>query len=118
MIWIIDLITSLHVLYTLKKSFKYKNPPVSKNVIMFENQINWNEPITLVEGVFDAMAVKRNSIPILGKFIPTKLNEAIFKNRVKNINILLDEDAQQQALHYTMQFSNQGISTKNIKPHR
>ena len=64
---------------------------------MFENQINWNEPITLVEGVFDAMAVKRNSIPILGKFIPTKLNEAIFKNRVKNINILLDEDAQQQA---------------------
>jgi len=99
-----------------EEKFKYKNPPVSKNVIMFENQINWSEPITLVEGVFDAMAVKRNSIPILGKFIPTKLNEAIFKNRVKNINILLDEDAQQQALHYTMQFSNQGISTKNIKP--
>ena len=47
------------------ETFKYKNPPVSKNVIMFENQINWNEPITLVEGVFDAMAVKRNSIPIL-----------------------------------------------------
>jgi len=99
-----------------EEKFKYKNPPVSKNVIMFENQINWNEPITLVEGVFDAMAVKRNSIPILGKFIPTKLNEAIFKNGVKSINILLDEDAQQQALHYTMQFSNQGITTKNIKP--
>ena len=99
-----------------EEKFKYKNPPVSKNVIMFENQINWNEPITLVEGVFDAMAVKRNSIPILGKFVPTKLNEAIFKNGVKSINILLDEDAQQQALHYTMQFSNQGISTKNIIP--
>jgi hypothetical protein len=83
---------------------------------MFENQINWNEPITLVEGVFDAMAVKRNSIPILGKFIPTKLNEAIYKNEVKSINILLDEDAQQQALRYTMQFQNQGITTKNIKP--
>jgi DNA primase len=99
-----------------EEKFKYKNPPVSKNVIMFENQINWNEPITLVEGVFDAMAVKRNSIPILGKFIPTKLNEAIFKNGVKDINIFLDEDAQQQALRYTMQFSNQGITTKNIKP--
>ena len=37
-----------------EEKFKYKNPPVSKNVIMFENQINWNEPITLVEGVFDA----------------------------------------------------------------
>ena len=91
-------------------------PPVSKNVIMFENQINWNEPITLVEGVFDAMAVKRNSIPILGKFVPKKLNDAIFKNGVSSINILLDEDAQEQALRYTMQFQNQGITTKNIKP--
>ena len=27
-----------------------------------------------------------------------------------------DEDAQQQALRYTMQFQNQGITTKNIKP--
>ena len=96
--------------------FKYKNPPVSKNVIMFENQINWDEPITLVEGVFDAMAVKRNAIPILGKFIPKKLNENIYKKGVKSINILLDEDAQGQALHYTMQFQNQGITTKNIIP--
>jgi len=99
-----------------EEKFKYKNPPVSKNVIMFENQINWNEPITLVEGAFDAIAVKRNVIPILGKFIPKKLNNAIFKNEVKSINILLDEDAQGQALQYTMQFSNQGISTKNIIP--
>lgn len=98
------------------ESFKYKNPPVSKNVIMFENQINWDEPITLVEGVFDAMAVKRNAIPILGKFIPKKLNENIYKKGVKSINIFLDEDAQQQALHYTMQFTNQGIETKNIIP--
>jgi DNA primase len=96
--------------------FKYKNPPVSKNVIMFENQINWDEPITLVEGVFDAMAVKRNAIPILGKFIPKKLNENIYKKGVKSINIFLDEDAQGQALHYTMQFTNQGITTKNIIP--
>ena len=83
---------------------------------MFENQINWNEPITLVEGVFDAMAVKRNVIPLLGKFIPKKLNENIYKKGVSSINILLDEDAQDQALHYTMQFQNQGIKTKNIVP--
>ena len=99
-----------------EEKFKYKNPPVSKNVIMFENQINWKEPITLVEGVFDAMAVKRNAIPILGKFVPKKLNDAIFKNGVKSVNILLDEDAQQEALRYTMQYTNQGIQTKNIVP--
>tara|TARA_B100000900_G_scaffold405489_1_gene415157 strand:- start:56 stop:997 length:942 start_codon:yes stop_codon:yes gene_type:complete len=99
-----------------EEKFKYKNPPVSKNVIMFENQINWDEPITLVEGVFDAMAVKRNAIPLLGKFVPKKLNDSIYGNNVKDINILLDEDAQDQALKYTIQFQNQGIDTKNIKP--
>jgi DNA primase len=99
-----------------EEKFKYKNPPVSKNVIMFENQINWNEPITLVEGVVDAMAVKRNAIPILGKFIPKTLNDTIYKKGVESINILLDGDAQDQALYYTMQFQNQGITTKNIKP--
>jgi DNA primase len=99
-----------------EEKFKYKNPPVSKNVIMFENQINWNEPITLVEGIFDAMAVKRNAIPLLGKFVPKKLNDTIYKKEVSKINILLDEDAQEQALRYTMQFQNQGIDTKNIQP--
>lgn len=99
-----------------EEKFKYKNPPVSKNVIMFENQINWNEPITLVEGVFDAMAVKRNAIPLLGKFVPKKLSDSIYKEGVKKINILLDEDAQEQALRYTMQFQNNGIETTNIKP--
>ena len=99
-----------------EEKFKYKNPPVSKNVIMFENQINWDEPITLVEGVFDAMAVKRNAIPILGKFIPKTLNDTIYKKGVQSINILSDGDAQEQALYYTMQFQNQGITTKNIKP--
>ena len=99
-----------------EEKFKYKNPPVSKNVIMFENQINWNEPITLVEGVFDAMAVKRNAIPLLGKFVPKTLNDTIYKKEVKGINILLDEDAQEQALRYTVQYQNQGITTKNIKP--
>jgi DNA primase len=99
-----------------EEKFKYKNPPVSKNVIMFENQINWNEPITLVEGVFDAMAVKRNAIPLLGKFIPKNLSDSIYKKGVSKINILLDKDAQEQALRYTMQFQQQGITTKNIKP--
>lgn len=99
-----------------EETFKYKNPPVSKNVIMFENQINWNEPITLVEGVFDALAVKRNVIPILGKFIPKKLMNNIYHKQVKSINILLDKDAQDEALRYVVQLGNQGIKVRNIIP--
>ena len=37
---------------------KYKNPPVSKDVVGFESFINWREPITLVEGVFDAISAR------------------------------------------------------------
>ena len=97
-----------------EEKFKYKNPPVSKNVTIFENQINWNEPIVLTEGVFDAMAVKRNAIPLLGKFVPKTLMESIFKNGVKEIKILLDNDAQEQALRYVAFFNKQNIITKNI----
>lgn len=97
-----------------KHPIKYKNPPASKDIIMFENQINWDEPITLVEGVFDAISVKKNSIPLLGKFIPDILMKTIFENDVKRINILLDDDAQRQALYYTDYFQKQDIEVSNI----
>ena len=81
----------------VEEKFKYKNPPVSKNVTIFENQINWNKPITLTEGVFDALAVKRNAIPLLGKFIPKTLMDSIYKKGVRDIKIVLDKDAQKIA---------------------
>lgn len=98
------------------EDYHYKNPPVSKNIIALGNHIDWSQPITLVEGIFDAIAVKRNVIPLFGKFIPKELMEAIFINKVKTINILLDEDAQKQALRYTDYFRKQGISVTNVKP--
>ena len=99
-----------------EEKFKYKNPPISKNVTIFENQINWKEPITLTEGVFDAMAVKRNAIPLLGKFIPKTLMDSIYKNGVKKISVILDKDAQEQALYYVNYFMNNGITVTNILP--
>lgn len=100
----------------VEEKFKYKNPPVSKNVTIFANQINWNEPITLCEGVFDAMAIKRNAIPLLGKFIPKTLMDTIYKKGIKEIKILLDKDAQEQALYYINYFMNNGITVTNILP--
>ena len=99
-----------------EEKFKYKNPPVSKNVTIFENQINWKEPITLTEGVFDAMAVKRNAIPLLGKFIPKTLMDSIYKNGVKKISVILDKDAQEQAMYYLNYFMNNGITVTNVLP--
>ena len=108
--------------YFIARSFyedekmKYKNPPVSRNVIVFDNQIDWKEPITLVEGVFDSFSVKRNVIPILGKFIPRSLQAKIKEKGVKEINILLDSDAVYDSTKHANYFIKNGIKVKNIIP--
>ena len=88
--------------------FKYKNPEASKDIIFFENLINWNAPIILCEGVFDAMAIRRNAIPILGKSISNSLYKKILTSTLKDIYIALDTDARDRALQIAEQFLNQG----------
>jgi DNA primase len=78
--------------------FKYKNPEASKDIIFFENLINWNQPIILCEGAFDAIAIKRNAIPILGKSLSPALIKKIITSKLKDIYIALDKDAQKDAL--------------------
>jgi DNA primase len=78
---------------------KYKNPPASaKDVIGFELYINWDAPIILVEGMFDALTIKRNVIPLFGKVIHGKLMEKLVKSSVDRIYIALDNDARRDAL--------------------
>ena len=96
--------------------YKYKNPPISRDVIVFENQINWNEPITLVEGVFDSFSVKRNVIPLLGKFLLSKLKNKIMEKGVKEVTIMLDSDAVADSTKHTEWFINNGIRVRNIIP--
>lgn len=88
--------------------FKYKNPEASKDIIFFENLINWNVPIILCEGVFDAIAIRRNAIPILGKSISNSLYKKIITSPLQDIYIALDTDARDRALQIAEQFLNQG----------
>ena len=87
---------------------KYKNPPMSKDIVPFEVFINWKTPLILVEGMFDALAVKRNAIPLLGKHIQKQLMKKIVTSEVKQIYIALDNDAQIDALRFCEQLLNEG----------
>jgi DNA primase len=78
--------------------FKYKNPETSKDIIFYENLINWNTPIILCEGVFDAIAIRRNAVPILGKNMATSLYKKLLTSKLTDIYIALDTDAQTAAL--------------------
>jgi len=100
--------------YYSDATFKHKNPKVSKDIIGFGLYIDWKYPITIVEGVFDALAVKRNAIPLFGKIVLEKLKKAVVKNNVKNINIALDKDARAKALQSCEYFINNGVSVTLI----
>ena len=79
---------------------KYRNPSVSRNIIPNEHLINWNVPVILCEGLFDAIAIKRNAIPLLGKNIQSSLMKKIVTSIVDKIYIALDRDALKQALKF------------------
>jgi DNA primase len=82
---------------------KYRNPETSRDVIPFELFINWNLPIILCEGPFDAMAIKRNVIPLFGKNIQPTLMKKLVESKVQKIYIALDNDAMKQALGFCEQ---------------
>ena len=77
---------------------KYKNPPTSKNVIFNDLLIDWNNSVTLVEGMFDALKIE-NSIPLLGSTLneKTKLFKKLVTKQSK-IYIALDHDVISKSL--------------------
>ena len=79
---------------------KYRNPSASRDVIPNEHLINWKVPIVICEGLFDAIAIKRNAIPLLGKNIQSNLMKRIVTSVVDKIYIALDKDAIKQALRF------------------
>lgn len=87
---------------------KYKNPKVSKNIIPLGMHINWDSPLVVCEGMFDAIAIKRNAVPLLGKTLSEKLMKKIVSSNVKQIFIALDNDALKQAFEYCQTFLNHG----------
>ena len=96
--------------YYEEDKFKHKNPPASKDIVGFELHVNWQLPIILVEGAFDAIAIRRNAIPLFGKTISNTLKKRIVKMNVKEIYICLDKDARKQALEAAEYFMANGIT--------
>jgi DNA primase len=87
---------------------KYRNPEVSRDIIPFELFINWDLPIILCEGPFDAMAIKRNAIPLFGKNIQQSLMKKLISSKVQKIYIALDNDALKKSIEFCETLMNEG----------
>jgi len=76
---------------------KYLNPPAERDIIFNELYIDWDESITLVEGVFDAIAGGENTIPVLGSTLrdKSKLFQAIALNDTP-VYLAFDQDAEKK----------------------
>lgn len=90
---------------------KHENPNWSKDIIGFELLINWNLPIHICEGGFDAIAIKNNAIPLFGKTIPEKLKKKIILSKVKQIYLALDNDAIKDMIPIAEEFISNGVGT-------
>lgn len=95
---------------------KYLNPDVNKDCIIWENFINWDEPLILCEGVFDAMALKRNCTCLLGQNISPALMKKILTSPVPSIYLCLDQDAKERSLKHCETFLNMGKKVFFVVP--
>ena len=93
---------------------KYKNPRVSKDIIFNELALNWDEDVTLVEGVFDCFK-SQNSIPLLGSSL--KENSCIFEKimlKSRKVYFALDKDAERKENRLIKLFQSYGIRVYKI----
>ncbi len=79
--------------------FKYNNAKVPKSTIIFnEIDLDWKQPIILVEGVFDAVKCPDNTAVALGSTLSK--SSLLYKNLVKNrstVIVCFDEDADEKS---------------------
>lgn len=94
---------------------KYRLCDGSKDIIGFELFSDFNHEITLVEGVFDAISVRYNAVPLFGKTLSKKLKLKLIENRPPRVNVLLDNDALESSLKICDFLIQNGINTYLIQ---
>jgi DNA primase len=76
----------------------YKKPEFPMNIVGFESFVNYKQPLNLCEGVFDSIAIRNNAVPLFGKYLQPKLLSEILIHNVKRVNMILDDDALDDAV--------------------
>lgn len=96
---------------------KFKNPAfedfgIGKSILMYNvDALALYDKIYLVESVTNSLTLGPNAIAILGKFISDYQFSLLVKSPIKEINILLDPDANDKAIKLAMRL----VPHKKIK---
>jgi len=114
-----------HCSYFVARTFvddwrKYVNPPNSRDIIFNHLFLNFDEDLSIVEGIFDAIVAGPNSVPILGSTL--RENSKLFQEIIKNdtpIYVALDPDAEKKAMRLINNLIDYGVQVYkvNIAPY-
>ena len=91
------------------------NPPVSRNIVFNELYVDFEEEVTIVEGVFDAIKA-HNAVPILGSTI--RETSKLFRKIVNNdtpVLLALDPDAKKKSEYIKSLFLKYGIEVREVE---
>jgi len=95
---------------------KYNNPDIPKSDFIFnEHLIKWNERLLLVEGIFDSILSRMNSVPVLGSSLnrKSKLYKKIIENETPVI-LAFDQDAYIKQINVASLLYNSGIDVEFV----
>lgn len=102
--------------YVGKNKKYYTNAPIPKFKIIFnELYINWNKPVILCEGIFDALNIGQNAIPILGSTLSKK--SLLFKRLIEHqvtVVLALDKDAEKKEKRISSMLLDHGLMVKKM----
>lgn len=96
-------------------SLKFKNPVAPRNIIGFENQLNWQLPLLICESALNAITLRINATPQYGSTLTESIKRAIFDNDVNDIYMCLDPDAWKLSNEYVRYLINFNINVYNVK---
>lgn len=101
--------------YDTEGAIPHKKPESSMDLIGFESFLNYNEPIILVESVFNAITIRRNAIPMFGKHPSKTLQEKMILHKVDKVYVGLDSDAEKDAISLCEKLIRLGITPYFVK---
>ena len=94
---------------------RYKNPPVSRDIVFNELYVDFDKEVMIVEGAFDAVKAD-NAVPILGSTI--RETSRLFKKIVRNntpVLLALDPDVKYKAENIKKLFFKYGIEVRELQ---
>jgi hypothetical protein len=97
-------------------AFKYKNASVKKkNIIFNELNIDWNIPLTIVEGPLDLLKTNDNATCLLGSSLTQDmlLFEKIVQNKTE-INLALDKDVYSKTMFISSMLSEYDVKVNIV----